>query len=232
MLWFLLVLLCIFSVTFTRSLQMVKNVKDLSREDIEELLYGQAHFCSLGCVFDENIISFWKENVLRQEIGYHHNAPLVARIGMAYYESVGNTILKDKYYKDANKNNFLIKNITFPYISPIDYIISYLDIIWNKGCKRATFKNHKAFSGLIRVLNENSSIEPHQDIFRRDDYGLWQSLPIKEQIAFNCFLSVADEGGEMELWDYKPSDEEYKKLQHKDEKLSYGLDRDKFLLRV
>ncbi|RAX56808.1 hypothetical protein CCZ01_08490 [Helicobacter monodelphidis] len=121
----------------------------------------------------------------------------------------------------------MIKNITFPYISPIDYIISYLDIIWNGGCKRAIFEDHKAFSGLVRVLGEDSSIEPHQDIFRRDDYELWQKLPIKEQIAFNCFLSVADEGGEMELWDLKPSDEEYKNLQHKDEKLSYGLDRNK-----
>lgn len=58
---------------------MVKNVKDLSREDIEELFYGQAHFCSLGCVFDENIISFWKENVLRKEIGYYHTCPTCSK---------------------------------------------------------------------------------------------------------------------------------------------------------
>lgn len=31
----------------------------------------------------------------------------------------------------------------------------------------------------------------------------------------------------MELWNFKPSDEEYRNLQHKDEKLSYGLDRNK-----
>lgn len=100
---------------------------------------------------------------------------------------LGNATLKNQYYKDANKNNFLIKDVTFPCISPIDYIISYLDIVWDEGCKRAIFENHKAFSGLIRVLSENSSIEPHQDIFRRDDYRLWQNLLIKEQISFNCF---------------------------------------------
>ncbi|MCX2683842.1 hypothetical protein OQH60_08195 [Campylobacter sp. MIT 21-1685] len=116
---------------------------------------------------------------------------------MAYYESVGN--VEKEYYKNANKNNLLIKNICFPYISLIDYIISYLDIKWNKGCKRAVFENKKTFSGLVRVLSKDSSIEPHQDIFKRDDYRLWQDLSIKEQIAFNCFLSIADDGGEMEL---------------------------------
>ncbi|MCX2683841.1 hypothetical protein OQH60_08200 [Campylobacter sp. MIT 21-1685] len=52
---------------------MVKNVEILSKEDIKELFYGQAHFCSLGCVFDEKVINFWKENVLKQEVGYYHN---------------------------------------------------------------------------------------------------------------------------------------------------------------
>ncbi|MFC3848389.1 2OG-Fe(II) oxygenase [Helicobacter baculiformis] len=146
---------------------------------------------------------------------------------MAYYESMENENIRRSYYENANRNNLLIKEITFPYISPIDYIISYLDVVWNQGCKRAVFEDYKTFSGLIRVLNEKSDIEPHQDVFRRDNYQLWQNLPIKEQIAFNCFLSVADEGGEMEIWDFKLSDEEYRRLQHKDEKLRYGLDRNK-----
>ncbi|RAX56809.1 hypothetical protein CCZ01_08495 [Helicobacter monodelphidis] len=82
---------------------MVKNVKNLSKEDVDELFYGKPHFCSLGCMFGEKIINSWKENVLKQEIGHYHNAPLIARIGMAYYESVGNAILKNEYYKNANK---------------------------------------------------------------------------------------------------------------------------------
>ncbi len=190
-------------------------------------MYGKAHFCSLGSVFSSEIIEIWKQNILKQDIGYYYNAPLIARIGMAFYESIGNNELKNEYYKNANRHNERVREICFPYISPIDLIISLLDTIWNKGCKRAIFEGNKAFAGLVRVLSENSSIEPHQDIFKRDSLTAFNDNPIKEQIAFNCFLSTAEDGGEMELWDYKPSDEEYVKLAHKDEKLSYGLDRSK-----
>ncbi|MFC3848390.1 hypothetical protein ACFOPX_07695 [Helicobacter baculiformis] len=44
---------------------MIKNIKTLDQETIIDLLYGKAHFCSLGCVFDENIIGFWYQNTLK-----------------------------------------------------------------------------------------------------------------------------------------------------------------------
>ena len=75
------------------------------------------------------------------------------------------------------------------------------------------FNNRKTFAGLVRVLTENSSIEPHQDIFKRDDEITWNDNgQIKEQIAFNFFLDNTEDGGEMELWNWKPSDDEYRKF--------------------
>lgn len=73
------------------------------------------------------------------------------------------------------------------------------------------------------MLKENSSIEPYQDIFKRDDESIWNDNgQIKEQIAFNFLLDNAEE---MEPWNWKPNDEEYKKFQHTNIKLNYGLDR-------
>ena len=44
------------------------------------------------------------------------------------------------------------------------------------------------------MLTENSSIEPHQDIFKRDDeITLNDNGQIKEQIAFNYFLDNAED---------------------------------------
>ena len=75
------------------------------------------------------------------------------------------------------------------------------------------------------MLTENSSIEPHQDIFKRDDeITLNDNGQIKEQIAFNFFLDNAEDGGEIELWNWKPSDDEYRKFQHTNIKLNYGIE--------
>ncbi len=80
---------------------------------------------------------------------------------------------------------------------------------------------------LARIFKEKSSAEPHQDVLLKDDAKLCNLLNIREQIAFNTYLSLPEEGGELELWNWKPTEEEYKKFIHADPNLSYALDRDK-----
>ena len=62
-----------------------------------------------------------------------------------YNEFLDKTILKKEYFENAKYWNDILRNACFSYISPIDYIISLFDIIWNKGCKRAVFNNRKTF---------------------------------------------------------------------------------------
>ena len=80
-------------------------------------------------------------------MGHYHNAPLIAKIGMAYYETINNEKLKKEYLENAKYWNDILRNACFSYISPIDYII------WNKGCKRAVFNNRKTFAGLVKSVN-------------------------------------------------------------------------------
>ncbi|MDD7757210.1 MAG: hypothetical protein PUJ51_22430 [Clostridiales bacterium] len=204
---------------------MLIQIKEINQQNITDILYGKPCFYSLGCIFNEKIINYWKQNILKEKLGHYHNAPLIAKIDMAYYETINNEKLKKEYFENAKYWNDILRNACFPYILPIDYIISLFDIIWNKGCKRAVFNNRKTFAGLVRVLTENLSIEPHQDIFKRDDeITLNDNGQIKEQIAFNFFLDNAEDGGEIELWNWKPSDDEYRKFQHTNIKLNYGIE--------
>ena len=80
-------------------------------------------------------------------MGHYHNAPLIAKIGMAYYETINNEKLKKEYFENAKYWNDILRNACFSYISPIDYIISLFYIIWNKGCKRAVLIIEKHLQG-------------------------------------------------------------------------------------
>ncbi len=59
-------------------------------------------FYSLACIFDGKIIDYWKQNIFKEKLGYYHNAALIAKIGMAYYETINNEKLKKNILKMRN----------------------------------------------------------------------------------------------------------------------------------
>ena len=76
---------------------MLIQIKEINQQNITDILYGKPCFYSLGCIFDEKIINYWKQNILKEKLGHYHNAPLIAKIGMAYYETIHNEKLKKDY---------------------------------------------------------------------------------------------------------------------------------------
>ena len=108
---------------------MLIQIKEINQQNITDILYGKPCFYSLGCIFNEKIINYWKQNILKEKLGHYHNAPLIAKIGMAYYETINNEKLKKEYFENAKYWNDILRNACFSYISPIDYIISLFDIL-------------------------------------------------------------------------------------------------------
>ncbi|MEX0446412.1 2OG-Fe(II) oxygenase [Xenorhabdus sp. SGI246] len=203
-------------------------VDRLNYSVISELLHGEAKIVSISSSYDHEISSKISKQILnRMNIGYYENAPKIGRIGMAFFESIDSMEKRDFYYKNANKWNFELRDACFPYLSPISYLLSELDTSWVKGAKLATFKGNKMFSGLARIFKDGSSAEPHQDIFLRDAPELNKHFPIKEQLAFNIYLDVPEKGGEIELWNWKATDQEFHNFQNKNPDLAYGMDREK-----
>lgn len=206
----------------------VLHVSALSEGVIKSLLHDKAHIVSLKSSYDEELSSQLADKILtKMEIGYYDNAPRIGRIGTAFFESINSNEKREFYYKNAPRWNSELKDACFPIVSPINYLISELDNNWTPGAKTATFKEHKMFSGLARIFKEGSSAEPHQDIFLRDAPELYSDFPIKEQLAFNIYLSVPENGGEVEIWNWRATDAEFHDLRNQDPDLSYGMDRSK-----
>ncbi|MGY0400322.1 MAG: hypothetical protein ACWIPH_10500 [Ostreibacterium sp.] len=88
------------------------------------------------------------------------NAPNIGRVGMAFYETIDDPQCRLAYYSQAETNNRWLRDLFFPFISPIDYLKSALDITWSGGCHLAVFEQ-KMFAGLLRIFSQGASAEPH-----------------------------------------------------------------------
>lgn len=206
----------------------IEYVESLNEDILKNLLHGSAKIISIKSPYNMEITDSITANILsRMDVGYYENAPKIGRIGMAFFESIDNPEKRLDYYSNAKKWNNELKSACFPFLSPINFLQSELDNNWKSGCKLGTFNGNKMFSGLARIFKEGSSAEPHQDVFLRDAPEIYNNLRISEQLAFNIYLQTPENGGELELWDWKASDEEFINYRNADPAISYGMNRSK-----
>ncbi|MEZ5536322.1 MAG: 2OG-Fe(II) oxygenase [Thiolinea sp.] len=144
----------------------------------------------------------------------YDNAPEldIYRLGMSFFETRFNKALLEKYFSLSGKFNETVEQICFPHISPLEKLVGDLKKVWPSGADIQRLNQKPMMPGLVRIFLENQVFPPHQDILNRD----YPALPVQEhprsQLAVNIYLRNFDEGGELELWDYAPDDEEVKQL--------------------
>lgn len=80
------------------------------------------------------------------------------------------------------------------------------------------------FVGLCRLLEPNIDLLPHQDIFHLDAIGNNRAKELISQFSLNIYLSMPDNGGEIELWNFAFSEDDYFKTLDRG---SYGMNKEK-----
>lgn len=155
--------------------------------------------------------------------GFYANAPDIGRVGMAFYECIKNANRQEDYFQNALTNMAKMREIAFPYLSPFDLFRLTLDEVWPHGASLARINSQRAFAGLARVFSPPSGAMPHQDILFRDAPSDPVAAALEGQLAMNVYLQEANEGGEIELWDWIPTEEEHERLRHSDPRYAYGL---------
>jgi hypothetical protein len=144
----------------------------------------------------------------------YDNAPEldIYRLGMSFFETRFNKDLVDQYFSLSDRFNTSVEQICFPYLSPLQRLVNDLEHVWPSGAKIQQLHNKAMMPGLVRIFLENQTFPPHQDMLSRD----YPDLPPHEhplsQLAVNIYLKNFEEGGELELWDYAPDDEEVQQL--------------------
>lgn len=132
--------------------------------------------------------------------------------------------LRNTYFQNAIRQIDNIRQLFYPFYSPIDYLRLKLQEVYPHGAELMTLDGQKMFCGLLRAFHSGVEAEPHQDVLYWDsDYD--RNAMLDNQLAANIYLKTPEEGGELELWNHKcDSQQEYENLRNPH---SYGLDRTK-----
>lgn len=144
----------------------------------------------------------------------YDNAPEldIYRLGMAFFETRFNDNLLDTYFSLSDKFNHTVDDLCAPHASPLTQFVNDLKELWPAGADIQQLENKAMMPGLVRIFLENQIFPPHQDMLSRDYPALPKQDHPVSQLAVNIYLRNFEEGGELELWDYAPDDEQVKQL--------------------
>ncbi len=162
------------------------------------LLHQEIDDSASGGIYESNIDSFW--NVTKDK----HR--------------------RERYFNVALPLQQRLRRLSSPYPSPVDLLRLTLDEAWHGGASLMTMSGRKMPFGITRLWRTGSEALPHQDVLVREIAEEPDTVPLTAQIGINIHLSTADEGGELEIWDYQISDADYESLRDEYEG-SYGYPR-------
>jgi hypothetical protein len=146
--------------------------------------------------------------------------------GGALFNCVGDELSPDceEYFAKAPDRNRALREVLAPWIHPADRVRIQMDNEWPAGASLLRVNGRPAFYGLCRLVRAGGGIEPHTD---RADWDLTckETEVFRTQLFVNVYLSQAEHGGDLELWDMEvPEKSDYDALRSKT--TSYALDRD------
>lgn len=153
--------------------------------------------------------------------GRYANAPLIGRVGQAFFESLASEEHREAYEKHALEWISLMRTSCEPYLSPIDKLRLELDENWAGGARLGSIGGKKMFTGLARVFRAGAHAEPHQDVLAWDAPGVSEAESLRSQFAANIYLQLPDSGGELVVWPKSLDRQAYRAAQVPG---SYGVD--------
>lgn len=145
--------------------------------------------------------------------GKYENAPKIGRIGKALFETIDSVNAALGYLAGAPGWMEEMRMECAPYLSPIDRLRLEADILWPGGARVARLQGRPMFAGLLRVFEEGSEAEPHQDHLDWDvgPLGMHEGAYLETQLAANVYLEVPPSGGELVIWPSGLSREAYER---------------------
>jgi len=188
----------------------VKVASRLTLTDLEALVDGRLLALRIPGYYTRRVCAQLCKLLLRHPAFAHYSiAPDVGvqRVGYTLFETQDHAERLGTYHALAVPTIEEIRTVCAPMLTPIDRLRLELDELWPGGAGLATLGGRKTFVGIARLFEDGHSLPPHQDVLHRDTTDP-MARTLDAQLTGNLYLRIAREGGELEIWDWMPTEAE------------------------
>lgn len=191
----------------------ILNTSILNAKSVRALLKGDLLAIRVYPFVEPHLCMAWKKKI-KESGGFtrYSVAPNVEvqRSGYSFFETRNSDEKTKRYYEAAAGTQALMDSIFNPIPDPLKLLHNKMHQMWPAGAQAENIEGEDMVPGAIRIYEADAvhGLPPHQDLLVQDAPESARAQAMLGQLASNVYLDVAAEGGELEIWDYEPTQEQ------------------------
>lgn len=208
-----------------KSLELHRTSETLGAEDLIALFRGQVLAIRVAEFCPAEVCALMSDRLMNHpQLAYYPHAPSIGRVMDAFYEGHSDPEKRKRYYDRALQSIYEFRQISWPYLNPLDHLRLILADIWSAGAVRENIHGRPIALGLAQFFKEGARAWPHQDFLRMDEPDNPRAQTLITQVSALVYTRPADSGGQLELWAEHYAHEEFQERRGTER---YGLDYEK-----
>ncbi|MDO8594120.1 MAG: 2OG-Fe(II) oxygenase [bacterium] len=133
-------------------------------------------------------------------LAYYTHAPAIGKVMDSFFEGHSDPEKRKKYYEDVLRSSFDFRELSWPYLNPLEHLRLILEDAWPAGAVRENIHGKPMGLGLAQLFKEGACAFPHQDFLRMDEPENQRAQTLITQVTALVYVKPADAGGKLELW--------------------------------
>ncbi len=191
---------------------LILTTNALCQQDLLDLLEGRYLMIRIYPLVDRSKCKRWVNPIEKSDhLVKYSNADdvYVNRMGMTLFETENRREKMEEYFKIAQSTHDYVEHL-LDGDNPIKVIHNHFKAAWENDCIVENIGGRLMTPGIIRSFEANpkGGLPPHTDLLHKDVPHHNPFKNIKKQLAVNLYLNVPENGGELEVWDYEPNEEQ------------------------
>jgi len=155
--------------------------------------------------------------VLTEKSTYCWSADLTI-LGVSVGEAHESAEALERYLEGSVRTVKIAREVVFDGITPVDRIVHRMLAVWQPGVRIPFLDGQPFLCQVLRRWKTGGGAHPHLD---QSCTPLLKPLGIERRFGINVYVEMPTQGGAVEFWNRRISDDEYLRLKRPD----YGLDR-------
>jgi hypothetical protein len=190
----------------------LRDVNVITFSDLVELFEGRCSAIRVGGYYPEDLCSDVLTRIVKAiDPAKRSASDIYLTNATPFYNVAGNAAAEKLYFQNSLKSIRALRELCAPMLSPVDAVRLDLEEIWPAGCSLMKIGGQTMSFGIARIWQAGSEALPHQDVLQRE-IADESTGGLKGQLGMNVYLETAEEGGELEVWDYYVSDDRMREL--------------------